>query len=98
MLDLKSCTLKLVDEETKRGRSISAGEDILVHEKTPNEILVLPAFSQSSDLKEEDSVIIQACHKPESEKGREVTNADVLSHFKTGDLVVASLQGTGISR
>jgi hypothetical protein len=94
--NFKSCTFKLVDEETKRGRSISAGENILVHEKTPNQILVLPAFSQTSDLKEEDTIIIKHVINL-AEECREVSDADMLGHFKTGDLVVAALRDGNIA-
>ena len=41
-LNFKSSTFERVDDETKRSRSVSTGEDVLVHEKTPDEILVLP--------------------------------------------------------
>jgi hypothetical protein len=34
-LNLKTSSFKLIDEPTKRGRGISTGEDIFVHEKTP---------------------------------------------------------------
>lgn len=38
-LDFKSGALKGIDEPTERGGSVRAGEDVLVHEKTPDEIL-----------------------------------------------------------
>lgn len=34
-LNLKTSSFKLIDEPTKRGRGIGTGEDIFVHEKTP---------------------------------------------------------------
>ena len=57
-LDLKTSTFKLVDEESKRSRRVSTWENILVHEKTPDEILVLPALTETSNLEEEDTVIV----------------------------------------
>lgn len=38
--DLKASRLKVVHEETKGGRGIGTGEDVLVHEKTPDKILL----------------------------------------------------------
>lgn len=95
-LDLKPCTLEARDIESKRGRGISTREDILVHEKTPNEILILPRFSQSSKLENGHSVIIQHIIAL-SQKGGEVPHADVLSHLEASDLVISSFWNRNIA-
>lgn len=88
-LDLKTGTLEFVDNEAKRSASVGTGEDVLVHEKTPDEILVLPRLAETSDLQEEDTIVIKHVVDLGQEAG-EVAHTDVLSHFKTGDLLVAS--------
>lgn len=45
ILDLKSCAFNRSDIIIERSRSIGTREDIFVHEKTPDEILILPALS-----------------------------------------------------
>ena len=57
--DLEAGTLKLVDEPSQRRRSVGAREDVLVHEQTPDEVLILPGFTQSSNLEEEHSVVVE---------------------------------------
>jgi hypothetical protein len=44
ILDLKSCAFNCSDIVIERSRSIGTREDISVHEKTPDEILILPAL------------------------------------------------------
>lgn len=88
-LDLKSGTLEFVDNEAKRSASVGTGEDVLVHEKTPDEVLVLPRFAETSDLQEEDTIVIEHVVDLGQEAG-EVAHTDVLSHLKTGNLLVAS--------
>lgn len=89
-LDLETSTLKLVDGPAERSRGVSTREDVLVHEKTPDEILVLPRLADTSVLHEEDTVIIE--HVMDlAQESREVTDTDVLGHFETGDLVVLAL-------
>ena len=89
LLDLESSTLQAADVKAKRSRSISAWEDVLVHEKTPYEIFVLPALSQTSDLNEKDSVIIEHIMNLFHE-GCKMSNTNMLSHLETCDLVVAA--------
>lgn len=89
-LDLEASALKLVDGPAERSRGVSTREDVLVHEKTPDEILVLPRLTDTSVLHEEDTVIIEHVVNL-AEEGREVTNTDVLGHLKTSDLVVLAL-------
>jgi len=42
VLNLKASPFKLVDDPTERAGSIRTREDILIHEKAPDEILILP--------------------------------------------------------
>ena len=89
-LDFKASALQVVDEESKWGKSISAWEDVSVHEKTPHKILVLPRLAKSSNLQEENSVIIKHVVNLFQER-LEVADTDVLSHLEAGDLVVFAL-------
>lgn len=95
-LDLEASTLKLVDSPAERSRGVSTREDVLVHEKTPDEILVLPRLADTGVLHEEDTVIVE--HIVDlAEEGREVTDTDVLGHLETGDLVVLALGNGSIA-
>jgi len=95
-LDFETSTLELVDSPAKRSRSVSTGEDVLVHEKTPDEVLVLPRLADTSVLHEEDTVIIE--HVVDlAEESREVTDTDVLGHLETGDLVVLALRNGSVA-
>jgi len=89
-LDLKASTLELVDDEAKRSGSVSTGEDVLVHEQTPDKVLVLPALPETGDLEEEDTIIVKHIVNLLQE-GMEVTDTNVLGHLKAGDLVVTTL-------
>lgn len=90
VLDFEASALKLVDEETKRGRSVGAGEDVLVHEETPDEILVLPGLPEAGNLEEEDTIVLK--HVVDlAEEGGEVANTDVLGHLETGNSLVLAL-------
>ena len=92
-LNLETSTLELVDDKAKGSASVGTREDVLVHEETPDEILVLPRLTETSHLQEENTVIIE--HVIDlSQEGVEVANTDVLRHLETGDLLVASF-GTG---
>lgn len=55
----------------------------------PNQILVLPALSQTSNLQEKGPVILQHVVNLSQERA-EMSNTNVLGHFQTGDLVVLS--------
>ena len=59
VLDLETSTLELVDEPAQRRRGVSTWEDVLVHEKSPSQVLVLPRLPETSDLKEEDTIILK---------------------------------------
>lgn len=91
VLDLKSSTFQLVDEPAQRSGSVRTWEDVLVHEQAPDEVLVLPRLSKTSDLQEEDTVVVQHVVNLLQELG-EVTDTDMLGHLKAGDLVVAALR------
>jgi hypothetical protein len=88
-LDFESSAFELVDEPAERGGSIGAREDVLVHEKTPDEILVLPALTQTSDLQEEDTIIVKHIINLLEETAK-VADTDVLGHLQAGDLVVVA--------
>lgn len=88
-LYLETSTLEGVDDETERSRRVGTRENVLVHKETPGEVLELPSFAKSSNLQEEDTVIVE--HVVDlAEESTQVTDTDVLSHLKTGDLVVAT--------
>jgi hypothetical protein len=95
-LDLKASALQVVDEESKRGRSISAWEDVSVHEETPHKILVLPRLAESSNLQEENSIIVKHVINLFQES-LEVADTNVLSHLEAGDLVVLALWNRDIA-
>lgn len=89
VLDLETSSLKLVDNPAKRSRSISTRENVLVHEQTPSQILVLPSLTDTSVLEEEDTIVVKHIVNLLKE-AREVTDTNVLRHFKTGDLLVTT--------
>lgn len=95
-LDLEASALQLVNDPAERSRSISTREDIFVHEETPDEILILPSLSETSDLEEEDTIVIKHVVNL-GDESREVTDTDVLGHLKTGDLVVAALRDGNVT-
>lgn len=95
-LDLESGTLKFVHDETKRGRGIGTGEDVLVHEQTPDKVLVLPGLAETSDLQEEGTIVLEHVIDLRQES-REVTDTDVLGHLETGDLLVTALNTGSIA-
>lgn len=95
-LDLETSTLETVDDESKRGTSIGTREDVLVHEQTPDEVLVLPRLAETSDLQEENTIVIE--HVVDlGQESAEVTDTDVLGHLETGNLLVATLDARGIA-
>jgi hypothetical protein len=96
VLDLEAGTLELVDNPAERSRSVSTREDVLVHEETPGQILVLPSLADTSVLKEENTIVVKHIVNLLKEAG-EVTDTNVLGHLKTGDLLVATLGNGNIS-
>lgn len=81
--------LQLIDKPPQRRARVRAGEDILVHEEPPDQVLVLPALAQPRDLQEEDAVVVEHVVDLPQER-REVPHAHVLGHFQAGDLAVAA--------
>jgi hypothetical protein len=59
VLHLKPSGFELVYDPAQRTRSVSAGEDILVHEKAPNEILVLPGGAKTRDLENKNTIVVK---------------------------------------
>ena len=88
-LALEPSALKAVEVKAEWGRCISSWEDVSVHEETPDEVLILPRLAEARNLQEEDSVVIEHIVNL-SEERLEVTDTNVLSHLKAGDLVVAA--------
>lgn len=89
VLDLKACALQLANNPAKRARSISTREDIFVHEKSPDKILILPTWADTCNLEDKNTVVVKEIIDLAQEL-RVSTDADVLSHFQTNDLVVCS--------
>jgi hypothetical protein len=58
-LDLKPSAFELVNNEAERGAGVRSGKDILVHEKTPDQILILPGLAETSDLQKENAIIVK---------------------------------------
>ena len=95
-LDLETSSLEAIHDEAKRGTGISTGEDVLVHEKTPDEVLVLPGLAETSDLQEEDTVVVEHVINLGQERA-EVADTNVLSHLETGNLLVATIDTGSIT-
>lgn len=71
-------------------RSVGTRENVLVHEKTPAQVFVLPALSQTRVLQEEQTVVFKQFVNLFQKRG-ETTDTDVFSHFQAGDLVVLTV-------
>lgn len=95
-LNFESSSFQSVNDEAKGSASVSAREDVFVHEKTPDEILILPRLAQTSDLQEEDTIVVQHVIDLRKE-GSEVTDTDVLGHLETGDLLVAAINPRSVT-
>jgi hypothetical protein len=89
VLDLKTGALELVDNPSKRSGSVSTREDVLVHEKTPSQVLVLPSLTETSVLEEENTIVVKHVMNLLQEAG-EMADTNVLRHLKTGDLLVTT--------
>lgn len=95
-LNFKTSTFKPINDKAKRRTSIRTGENILVHEQAPDQILVLPRLAEPGNLQEENTVVVQ--HVADlGEEGGQVAHADVLGHLETGDLVVAAGHDGGVT-
>ena len=66
---------------TKRAAGISTREDVLVHEQTPDQILVLPALTETGNLKDEETIIVEQVVDLLQES-LVSPDADVLSHLE----------------
>lgn len=95
-LNFPAGLLALVNVETERSGSVSAGEDVLVHEQTPDEILKLPRLAETSDLEEENTIIVEHIVALLHET-LEVADADVLGHLQAGNLVISALASRDIA-
>lgn len=94
--NLEASRLQRADNKGQWGGSVRTRENVLVHEQAPHQVLVLPAFSQTRVLQEEDTIVLQGLVDL-SQEGAETLDAHMLGHFKTGDLVIlaAGLLGRG---
>lgn len=91
-LDLPSGRLELINVGAERGGGVGTREDVLVHEETPDEVLVLPGLAQTRDLHVKDTVVLEVVrHLPP--EGNHAADTDVLSHLEGGDLVELLVAG-----
>ena len=58
-LDFEAGGLDLVDDPAKRAGSVGSREDVFVHEETPDEIFVLPCLTDTGDLEDEDTLVVE---------------------------------------
>lgn len=86
VLDLETSALELLDDPVQGHGGISTGEDVLGHEETPDEVLVLPSSTETGNLEVKETVIVEHILNLEQELV-ELADSDVLSHLETGDLV-----------
>lgn len=89
-LDLESGTLKLVDDPAEIEGRVGSGEDVLVHEDTPDEVLELPLLAETCDLEDEKTVIGKKLVQL-VEESAVAADTNVLGHLETRDLVEAAL-------
>lgn len=57
--NFKTRAFQFIHEPAQRRGRVRPGEDVLVHEEAPDEVLVLPAFPDAGDLQEEDAVVVE---------------------------------------
>lgn len=88
--DLETSLLELINVPAERSRGISTRENVFVHEETPDQVLVLPALTETGELEDSDTIIIEHVVDLLHET-LEMTDTDVLGHLETGDLVVLAL-------
>ena len=84
--DLEATFLELACIPVHRAGCISAREDVLTHENSPNKIFVGPVPTQSGNLEEENTVGLEE-RLDLSHIILIVANANVLAHLKACDLV-----------
>lgn len=83
VLDLETSSLNLRHDPAERAGGVSTGEDVFVHEETPNEILILPVGTKTGDLEDEDTVIVEEVVDLPEER-LVATDTDVLYVLSTG--------------
>ena len=59
VLHLEAGLLDLVDDPPERAGGVGAGEDVLVHEESPDEVFVLPVLSDAGDLQDEGALVVE---------------------------------------
>lgn len=91
---LETSALHLVEEEREGSGGIGTGENVLVHEKTPVEILVLPVLSQTGVLQNKGTVILKHVVDLRAERA-EVLDTNMLNHLQRQNLVVLLLSALG---
>lgn len=77
ILYLEPSTLELSNDPSKGTRCVSAREDVFVHEEAPNEVLVLPGGTDTSDLENKDAVVVEEVIDL-AEEGTIAADTDVL--------------------
>lgn len=82
VLHLKPSGFELIYDPAQRTRSVSAREDIFVHEKAPNEIFILPTGTNACDLKNKNTIVIEEIINLTEERAI-ATDTDVLKHLST---------------
>lgn len=93
-LDFESRRFDLVDDPSEGARSIRTGEDVLVHEQAPDQIFILPGRSESSDLQDEDSVIVEQV-ADFAHEALIAADTDVLSLLERDNLGVSACWSIG---
>mmetsp|Transcript_12909 Transcript_12909/g.15582 ORF Transcript_12909/g.15582 Transcript_12909/m.15582 type:complete len:242 (+) Transcript_12909:583-1308(+) len=90
---LEASALKLAYHKAERAGGIGTRENVAVHEHSPNEILILPSTTKTSDLQVENSVFFEQFVLHVSQELLELLNTNVLSHFQAGDSVILGAFG-----
>jgi hypothetical protein len=85
-LNLKTAAFNLSDVPEKWARGIRTGEDVFSHEDSPDEVLILPESSQTCNLEEENTVVLEEWLNL-SHEVLVVSDSNMLTHFKASDLV-----------
>lgn len=86
VLDLKAVIFELTNDPVESAACIGTREDIFVHEQTPDEILVLPDGADTSDLEDEDTIVVEEIIDLTQELTI-ATDTDVFSHLERDNLV-----------
>lgn len=84
--DLPPSALKAADVVSKRSGRVSTRKYVLVQEKPPDEVLVLPRLAQTRELDVHRTVILKHIIALTEER-RESANTHMLTHLDLGNLV-----------